>query len=176
MNREKNSNWCAFGKLYREHGLKGEMTFKLFSPDGNPPKKGEKILIQCGEKEMQSHVEKISPHKEGFLILLENINSPNEAKNFRQATLLVSKQKIKPKKGEALLVDLIGFEVCDMLGASLGFLKGLEGNTAKVFLVVEHKEGKSFLVPDQSLWIKKIDSTQKQIWLELPEGYLETFL
>src|SRR3990167_7641859 len=154
MNREKNSNWLAIGKLYREHGLKGEMTFKLFSPDGNPPKKGEKILIQCGEKEMQSHVEKIS----------------------RQATLLVSKQKIKPKKGEALLVDLIGFEVCDMLGASLGFLKGLEGNTAKVFLVVEHKEGKSFLVPDQSLWIKKIDSTQKQIWLELPEGYLETFL
>ncbi|MBX7147916.1 ribosome maturation factor RimM [bacterium] len=156
------------GKIYREHGLKGELKILLYNPQSENLVKGKKYQLELegNTKEVTLKTFKMmSPH---VLVQFVEINSMTESEKWRQAKLLVDEKLLKPlKSGEYYLQDLFGKKVKDENGLDRGVLKGLEGDGKNMFLSVQKETG-DFLIPYVADWIRKVEGDI--VILHIPEG------
>ena len=75
-------------------------------------------------------------------------------------------------EGEHYWVDLIGLEVVDLGGKSLGKVNGLFESGETDVLVVKGKDGeKEYMIPFIAMYVKDVDRGAKRITVEWGEDY-----
>ena len=158
----------ALGKIYREHGLKGEVKVLLYNPESENLKKGNRYTLKLSDQEMDVTLSSLKPMPPHVLLKFSEINSMTESEKWRQAEVVMENSQLKPlSPGEYYLTDLFGKKVLDEKGEDRGVLKALEGDGKNMFLKIE-KDQKSFLIPFVSEWIKAV--TDDSVTFFIPEG------
>lgn len=158
----------ALGKIYREHGLKGEVKVLLYNPDSENFKKGNIYTLKLKDTEKKVSLVAIKQMPPHVLLKFAEINSMNESEVWRQAEVLMDASLLKPLlPGEYYLSDLFGKKVFDEHGIERGVLKALEGDGKNMFLSIENR-GKIFLVPLVDEWIS--DVKEDSVKILIPEG------
>jgi len=125
-------------------------------------------------KVIESRILAVRPHKDRALVLLDGIDSPEQVGPYRDWTIEVPEDEARElDENEFFLHDLVGLEVVDTSGASLGkVVEALEG-VAQILLRIETRDGYRFEVPFVEALCPDVDLEAGRMTVDLPEGLVE---
>ncbi len=156
---EKLDDFVTIGKIERPFGVRGEVYVRSLSDvPGRFEGLAEVTVARDEASGDQMRVDRCRPAKDGYILHLEGISSPEEAARFRGALL-----KIGPDQGKAPTVpgqyyefQLIGMVVQDESGEVLGRLDDIiETPGHHVFVV--RGAGVEHLVPATKEVVRQVD-------------------
>lgn len=164
------------GYISRTHGVQGKMVIKMESDDPGRYKKLKSLFIENGTELAEYTVGSVSVSGENAIVGVAGVTDMDTAETFvgRQVFLPLSAlPRLGPKK--LYLHEAVGMEVIDQ---NLGVM----GKIAKVYDLPEQPVAevvyreKEILFPLVSQFIVKVDRTQKQLHVDLPEGLVDIYL
>lgn len=182
MSQSKLENFVNVGKVRDSHGLKGEL-FVVTNLDKAPPWLSQfteftlefKAPNEEGKHESQLKkfsVKKTRPHKKGFIVKSDEINDRNESDLYKGAVFYIAKNYLESAPGEEIyLKEVEGFKVYDN-ERLVGTITGFSTNNAQDLLIITGENGE-VEVPFVKAFVIKIDSENKKIEMNLPEGLVE---
>jgi 16S rRNA processing protein RimM len=109
-----------------------------------------------------------------FLVQLKNIESENHLAPFLESEVWVEKTKLKKiKNKEFELNDLVGFSMIDKKAGPIGLLAEIQENKFQQLMRIKNTSNKEILIPFVEEFISEINTSNKTIELNLPDGLLE---
>jgi 16S rRNA processing protein RimM len=164
------------GAISSAHGVQGEVLVSHFLKKPKEVLKWQVLMIELNKGSIIPFfiTQVRALQDESFIVKLEGINSPEEAKALRHSKVYAS-----PFIKEVLLQTddwegLIGFSITDPLQNLNGRVARIDKIASSDYFVVDH-QGQEVLIPILDEFIKTIHAEQQQIILQLPEGYMEAF-
>ncbi len=169
------SKLIELGHSLRPHGIKGEVALKLYNDDGGVLKQGEGIVLFPYTEESKLPDEGkeyfITKLKFGNKVIcqLRGVESREDIELIIPFTIKFPRDKFpKLSEDEFYLEDLIGLEVIDIDGHSLGKVKNHYSNGAQTVLQLSLKTGNIDL-PFIEHFFPHINLKRKKITLIIPE-------
>lgn len=156
-----------FGKIVNTHGLKGEV--KVYSYTDNEKKilKLKKVYIRGKEYKVES----MRLQKQMFLMKLQGIDDIDQTKFLMNEMCFREVEKNESNDDEGYFIkDLVGIEVIDESGNTIGTLKEVFRTGANDVYEVVDKNNKSIYLPAIKKVIKSIDISSRKMTVELMEG------
>ena len=156
-----------FGKIVNTHGLKGEV--KVYSYTDNEKKilKLKKVYIRGKEYKVES----MKLQKQMFLMKLQGIDNIDQTKFLMNEMCFREVEKNESNDDEGYFIkDLVGMEVVDESGNTIGTLKEVFRTGANDVYEVVDKDNKSIYLPAIKKVIKSIDISSRKMTVELMEG------
>ena len=150
-------------KILKPQGINGEVKVQLFSDNVEGFAKRAFAYLKNGEK-LNYAVNRVS---QGFVFMnIDGINTRSDAELYNGVFLYIGREDFaEPEEDEYYICDLIGLEVKDETGASLGKLKEvLQNGAADVYVV---KGTRNFMFPALKIVIKEV--TDKYMVLDTTE-------
>jgi 16S rRNA processing protein RimM len=165
--------FVPLGEIVTTHGLEGWMKLHAFNPDTGALAKGTQVMLESLEHRAQFTIEGNKPHKSQFLIKLGGINSIDEAKRWIGSTLSVSEDALEVlKPGQYYHYQVVGFEVVQMNGESIGKIASMLATPAGEIYVVQGA-AKELLIPAVKEFIEEVDFAAGKIVINPPPGLLD---
>lgn len=161
------------GFILKPHGLKGEVTVSLEAEAPEDLEDVETIYVERNGQLIPYFREAISISGAKAYLKLEDVNTPEAAKDISKSSLYLPKVS-RPKSGRGEFYDdeVIGFEVSDVDTGSLGSVTEITVAGPNKLLTLFYN-GKEVLIPINSPFIKSVNKSKRTISVELPEGFLE---
>lgn len=156
-----------FGKIVNTHGLKGEV--KVYSYTDNEKKilKLKKVYIRGKEYKVES----MRLQKQMFLMKLQGVDDIDQTKFLMNEMCFREVEKNESNDDEGYFIkDLVGLEVIDESGNTIGTLKEVFRTGANDVYEVVDKNNKSIYLPAIKKVIKSIDISSHKMTVELMEG------
>ena len=156
-----------FGKIVNTHGLKGEV--KVYSYTDNEKKilKLKKVYIRGKEYKVES----MRLQQQMFLMKLQGIDDIDQTKFLMNEMCFREVEKNESNDDEGYFIkDLVGIEVIDESGNTIGTLKEVFRTGANDVYEVVDKNNKSIYLPAIKKVIKSIDISSHKMTVELMEG------
>ena len=118
-------DWICVGAFAAPHGVKGSVRLKSFTDD-NAAIFAFKDL-RDGPDGRPVAITKERANKEGFVVRVDGVNSPEAAKALKSKQLWVHRDAFAPAdEDEFYLADLIGLEARDLTGVRIGLVHAVE--------------------------------------------------
>jgi len=164
----KDGQYLLLGKVARPFGIKGEVRIHPFNPFSETFGHIDSLFLRAKDGAIKEYqIEKIRPHQNFFLVMLEGVDNRDRAEAIRDQEVLVKKEQLAPAgEGEFYWFQLLGLKVRLEQGQEVGEVTAieqtnpyLEGND---ILVVMH-ECREILVPFTEKYIKKVDLESGEI-------------
>lgn len=162
------------GRIGSPYGIEGDLRLFLFT---NPPEKAIDYKNWLIKKEnhnswLELSDEAVYQMGEKYLIHLEGVDSPEEAKTFVNAEIGVRRSELeKPNEDEFYWADLIGLTVKNAQNEIFGVVTELfETAGANDVLVVKNNNGER-LIPFVGYYILDIDFQKKLILVDWQKDY-----
>ncbi len=154
------------GRIVNTHGVRGEVKIEVWldSPD---------FRRRCGRIFLDGRARKILSAREQkqFLIAqLEGVEDLNAAIPLKGRTVFISRRDAGLPEGAYFLQDIIGAEVRDELGNSIGRLEDILERPASDVYVIRSENGTEHLIPAVPAFIRKVDADAGVITVHLIEG------
>ncbi len=156
-----------FGKIVNTHGLKGEV--KVYSYTDNEKKilKLKKVYIRGKEYKVES----MRLQKQMFLMKLQGIDDIDQTKFLMNEMCFREVEKNESNDDEGYFIkDLVGMEVIDEDGNTIGTLKEVFRTGANDVYEVVDSSNKSIYLPAIEKVIKNIDISTHKMTVRLMEG------
>ncbi len=116
-------------------------------------------------------VASVSPHKQGFVARLEDVEDRDAAAVLRGCDIGVSESVLpKPAPDEYYWKDLVGLAVERLDGTPLGTVRGLLDTAANDVLVIE-KDGREILVPFIEAVVISVDLVARRLVADWDPDY-----
>ena len=164
------------GKLVNTHSLKGEVKV-ISSTDFEEQRfeKGTELLITRGNQVVKEvTVESYRIHKNNLLVKFVGIDSIEEAEKLKNLQIKIDSDNIgELEENEFYFHEIIGCEVFDENGKSLGEISEILTPGANDVWVIKSQNGKEILIPYIEDVVKKIDVENKKIDIEVMEGLID---
>ena len=164
------------GKIVNTHSLKGEVKV-ISSTDFEEErfKKGSKLLITRGNQLIREVVvQSYRNHKNFLLVKFEGIDSAEEAEKLKNLQIKIDSDEVgELEENEFYFHEIIGCEVFDENGKSLGEIIEILTPGANDVWVIKDQNGKEILIPYIEDVVKKIDIENKKIDIEVMEGLID---
>jgi len=164
------------GTILKTKGLKGELQMyvafeNLALIDFNA------IFIDMAGKLVPYFVESVKYHHNNTAYLfLEDLDTIEKAsKLVKKDVYLPNKLKPKKKKGDFILMDLLGFTAIDENEGELGEITHIQ-ELPQQFIATVHYKDCEVLFPLNEEIIKGIDVVKEIVLVDLPEGLLDIYL
>ena len=166
------SECFKIGYVAKPHGLKGEVTV-VFEGTAAP----EADVVVFVEKEghlIPFVIESISNRVDKSFLKFEDINTPEQAGQFKGCSLFLPKA-VRPnlKRGEFYNDEVIGFWIEDKVLGRIGMVKDILQSGPSRLLQVNNDAGKEILIPINGPFIISLSRPKQIIKVDLPEGFLE---
>jgi 16S rRNA processing protein RimM len=153
------------GRIGKPHGLAGEVTAVFISR--RPERTEPGATLFAGERELV--IETARPHRQGWIIRFAGFSDRDAAESLRGTVLSApphaDDESTDVASDELWVHDLVGCEVVDRDGRSLGKVAAVEANPAHDLLVLED----GVLVPMPFV----VEHHPGRVVVDLPEGLLE---
>jgi 16S rRNA processing protein RimM len=170
--RNKKPDYLAIGKLHRSHGIKGELVMEVFTDF--PERLQKNVVVFIGEDHIPVRILSKRKHTEGLLIAFEGFETPEAVGDFRTKFVFVrADDRPKLPEGEYYHHELLGLDVVDENGHSIGNLIEFLETGANEVLVVKSNSGKELLIPGIPSVIDTIDLKNGKITVRLIPGLLQ---
>ena len=164
------------GKIVNTHSLKGEVKV-ISSTDFEEQRfeKGTELLITRGNQVVKEvTVESYRTHKNNLLVKFVGIDSIEEAEKLKNLKIKIDSDNIgELEENEFYFHEIIGCEVFDENGKSLGEISEILTPGANDVWVIKSQNGKEILIPYIEDVVKKIDVENKKIDIEVMEGLID---
>jgi 16S rRNA processing protein RimM len=163
----------VIGFLRRPHGVQGEIIMDLHTDFPQRIKSGRKILI--GDKRQAATFESVRAHANGLLIKLRGIDTPESAGRFRNQWVYVKADDVPPlPEGQHYKYELIGLDVVDDKGNTLGKLSEIIETGANDVYIIKDDSGKEILLPAIPSVIMELDMISRSMKVHLLDGLIES--
>ena len=164
------------GKIVNTHSLKGEVKV-ISSTDFEEQRfeKGTELLITRGNQVVKEvTVESYRTHKNNLLVKFVGTDSIEEAEKLKNLQIKIDSDNIgELEENEFYFHEIIGCEVFDENGKSLGEISEILTPGANDVWVIKSQNGKEILIPYIEDVVKKIDVENKKIDIEVMEGLID---
>jgi 16S rRNA processing protein RimM len=123
------------GRIGRPHGLRGEVTVTFVS--NRPERSAPGAVLHAGDRVLV--IASSRQHQGKWLVRFEGVDDRNHAEALRGAILTAAPLTATAKldDGEYWVHELIGSQVVDTGGETLGRVVGIEANPAHDLLVLD---------------------------------------
>jgi len=161
--------YLVIGFLRRPHGIRGELLMDLHTDFPDKIKPGRKIFI--GAKYEAATFGGIRMHGNNMLVKLRGYDTPESVGRFRNQWVYIQVKDALPlPEGRHYKYELIGLNVLDDNGNTLGRLEEILETGANDVYVVRHDSGKEILLPAIPSVILELDMEQRCMRVHLLEG------
>lgn len=169
-------NYYTVGKIVNTQGIKGEV--RVIAITDFPEKRfqiSNTIYAKVAKKPalIPLVIDGVRKHKNFILLHFEGYPSINNVEFLKPSEIFVDETLLSDddlKPGEYYYHQIIGLNVVDLDGHSIGTVKEILSPGANDVWVVQ-REGKSdLLLPKIDSVIKKVDLDQSTITVDVPEG------
>ena len=172
-NAQQPPEFLAVGRIIRPHGVRGNLLvaaeseiIKSITPD---------TQVFLGPNHISYVVRHFSPHRDRYLLSLENINSRNEAEVYREAVLYLRFEDTSPLPDDVYYYwQLLGLDVISDEKESLGKLEDIIETGANDVYLVRTETGDELLLPAIESVIKSIDLEKNLMVVHLIPGLRST--
>jgi 16S rRNA processing protein RimM len=124
--------------------------------------------------EVPMEVENAWMHGYHLILKFKGVDTISDAEKLAGADVAIPfEQRAALGEQEFYQSDLIGCEVFDGTGRSLGFVDDFQETGGAPLLTVKTPDGRELLIPFAKSICTKIDLDRKQITVNLPDGLLD---
>lgn len=164
--------YLAIGYLRRPHGVHGEIIMDLHTDFPERIQPGKRVYV--GARYENATLESARAHGKGMLVKVRGYDTPESAGRFRNQWVYVRSDEVPPfPKGQYYQHELLGLEVMDESGNSLGALSEILETGANDVYVVRSPSGKEILLPAIPSVVLHIDMDARIIKVHLLDGLIE---
>jgi len=158
------------GYIAKNHGLKGEVTAILTE---DLDEAVDTIFLEINHGLVPYFIKKISGTRTKAIISFEDVTTLDKAALLKGCSLYLPKDlRPKLKRGTFYNDELIGFSVEDKNLGGLGNVTGVLDSGSNPLLSVMNNS-QEILIPVNAPFIVSIRKTEKKIFVELPDGFLD---
>ena len=139
-------DYLAVGFLRRPHGIGGEMLMDVHTDFPERLKPGRRLYL--GGEHVPVTLTHTRPHGNGLLVKIKGMDTPEEAGKHRNTWLFVKTSEVPAlPEGQYYQYQLLGLNVLDEEGRTLGVLKEILATGANDVYVVTNEAGQELLLP-----------------------------
>ncbi|MFH1524184.1 MAG: ribosome maturation factor RimM [Chloroflexota bacterium] len=161
--------FLAVGKVRRPHGVGGDALVEIYTDF--PERILSQMVIYVGENHLPLTISRRRTHNDGLLLAFEGFTTPEQVGKFRNQTLYTTKADAPElPEGEYYQYELIGLEVKDEFGISLGKLTEIMQTGANDVYVVTNEAGRELLLPAITDVVLDVDLEAKTMKIHLLPG------
>ncbi|HLR92119.1 MAG TPA: ribosome maturation factor RimM [Atopostipes sp.] len=167
------TTYLNVGKIVNTHGIKGEV--RVQSITDKPEERyrpGSKLVIEVdNDDRIPVTIKSHRKHKNFDLLTFEEYSSINDVESFKNKMLQID-EDLLPELEDGVYYEsqVIGSDVLDEEGNSIGRLKEILFMPANDVWVVERPDKKDLLLPFIESVILNVDTEQKEITVHVLEG------
>jgi len=169
---------CFFlGTVVGKYSYKGEVLIKL---DTDQPELYENIssfFIETQTGLAPYFVKKSGLHKSSLLrVAFEDITDENDADGLLKKKVFLPLDMLPKLTGNRFYYhEVIGYDVIDKHHGNIGEVTGVNDNASQALLEIDYKSSQ-ILLPVVDEIIKRVDRTEKQLHVQIPEGLLDIYI
>jgi 16S rRNA processing protein RimM len=163
----------SVGVIRRPHGVRGEASVELLTDDPERFSSLDRVFLVAPDRSRSvvSRIEAARSHHDRALVKLQAIDSPEALAEYRDWSIeLPEDEARKLDDGEYFLHDLMGMDVVDVSGRSIGRVTEILQGFGQTLLRIRKPRGGSFDMPFASAYCIEIDIPGKRLVVELPGG------
>ncbi len=168
------NEFIQIGYTRKNHGLKGEIKFHVEDVYFDDFMDADVILIEVRGKKKPYFIEDIRAGN-NTIVKLENVNTPEEAQQLNNCAVFLRAEDISDDNHTEddfyPYRNTVGYTLFNN-EEKIGTIESLEEFPQQLMAAIQYKE-RAILVPLNPAFVKKVDSKQKTILVDLPEGILE---
>jgi 16S rRNA processing protein RimM len=165
-------DFLVVGKLRRPHGVRGEIAMEVMTDF--PERLHPGVVVYVGEGHRAIHIRSTRWHTEALLVAFDEYADRESVGVLRNQLVYVPLQD-RPAlpEGEYYHHQLIGMQVVEDSGETLGTIAGILETGANDILVVESREHGEVLLPMIAEVVLDIDVEGRQMRVYLLPGLVE---
>jgi 16S rRNA processing protein RimM len=178
---DTNGEFITLARVVKTQGRHGEVAAEMHSDVPGRFAAGMKLFAlpkaldlksQAARRELE--VEDLWPHKGLLVLKFHGVDSISDAELLIGSELQVAKAaRANLEAGWTYVSDLIGSTVLDH-AREIGRIEDVQFGAGEApLLIVANGSGKKFDVPFAEAYLESIDTAQRQVSMNLPEGMLE---
>jgi 16S rRNA processing protein RimM len=165
------SDLISIGKLYKPHGISGEITF-AFTSDVFDRKESPYWVLDMDGILVPFFVESYRfKSNETALVKLEGIDSEKRAKELNNKEVYFPAHLADEEEADSWNF-YVGFNVYDEVAGYIGEITEVDDSTLNVLFTLS-LDGKDVLMPVAEHFFTEIDLENREMHVKLPEGLLE---
>ncbi len=165
----------SIGRVAGVYGVKGWLKVFLLTDFPERFRVLKEIYCNCGGVIQGFIVESSRPHKKGYLLKLEGVDSPEKARSLHNALLQIDESDIHPLPAGAYYhFQLKGLKVFDGELGYLGTLSEIMETGANDVYVVESPRFGEILIPALQKVIKGVDIGSGRMEVTLLPGLVDS--
>ena len=173
---DSSGEFITLARVVKTQGRHGEVAAELHSDVPERFAAGMKLFVlpkdEATRRELE--VEDLWPHKGLVVLKFCGVDSMNDAELLIGSELQVPKaERADLEQGWNYVSDLIGSAVFDH-AREIGRIEDVQFGAGEApLLIVANSAGKKFDVPFAEAYLEGVDTAQRQVRMNLPEGMLE---
>jgi 16S rRNA processing protein RimM len=158
----------------KTQGRHGEVAVELYTDVPDRFRIGLRVFALAeDESRRELRIEELWPHKDFLILKFAGIDSISDAETLIGCELQVPQgERAQLESGWNYVSDLIGSVVFDA-GREIGKIEDVQFGTGEAPLLIVVAGSKRYEIPYAQAYLQRVDLTQKQIQMQLPEGMLE---
>ena len=162
------------GVITSTHGIAGEVKVYPTTDDANRFKKLKKCILKTERETMELDIAGVKFFKNMVILKFKQFTNINEVEKFRNGELYVTRENAMPlEEGEFYICDLIGLNVVDEDGNTIGVISDVLQTAANDVYEVETPDGKKHLIPAIKQCILNVDLDNKVMNVHIMKGLLD---
>ena len=171
------SEFITLARVVKTQGRHGEVAAEMHSDVPGRFAAGMKLFAlpksQSEQARRELEVEELWPHKGLVVLKFRGVDSMNDAELLIGSELQVpSAERADLEPGWNYVSDLIGCTVLDH-AREIGRIEDVQFGAGEAPLLIVSSAGKKFDVPFAEAYLEGVDTAQRQVRMNLPEGMLE---
>jgi 16S rRNA processing protein RimM len=163
--------FLVVGRLGKPHGIQGEIVMDVFTDFPERLKSG--ISVWVGPQYKEIKITNKRPHSRGMLLSFEGYQHREEVSALRNRLVYVRTVNLPQlEEGEYYHHQVLGMQVVDEEGGTLGSIVRIHETGANDVYVVQGESGTELLIPAIESVILAIDLEHHQLQVRLLPGLL----
>ena len=136
------------GAITQTHGIRGEVKVFPMTDDVSRFKNMKELILDTGKEQIVLEVTSARPQKNLVILKFKGIDNLNDVENYKGCGLFVTKEnRVKCKKDEYFIADLIGLRAIDEEGEAFGTISDVIQTGANDVYVITTKQGEEVMIP-----------------------------
>mgnify|MGYP000096113604 FL=1 len=136
------------GAITQTHGIRGEVKVFPMTDDVSRFNNMKELILDTGKEQIVLEVTSARPQKNLVILKFKGIDNINDVEKYKGCGLFVTKEnRVKCKKDEYFIADLIGLRAIDEEGEAFGTISDVIQTGANDVYVVTAKQGEEVMIP-----------------------------
>lgn len=159
------------GKIVNTHGLRGEVKIVPWTDSPDVFEDLKYVIVKSREGDITLNIKGIKYQKNNIIVKFSELNTIEEAEGLKNSVVYAHRNMLgELPEGVYYIADLIGLEVFDENGQSVGIISDVFSTGANDVYEVKRTGQKNLLLPVIDEVILKVDIPNKKVIVHIMEG------